>query len=89
MLSLRGVLVNTFTSPAFNSKTAQNDDEKPEKPKLQVLGDVFLKNGEMKKELLTVSIPDLSPYEGKEGTEVIIPVGAFSPQKGSIVYFGI
>lgn len=89
MLNLTGVLVNTFTSPAFQSSDAESGSEKPQKPKLQILGDVALKNGEMKKELLTVSVPDLTPYEGKEGVEVTIPVGAFAPAKGSIAYFGL
>jgi len=89
MLSLTGVLVNTFTSPAFQAKDAQKDEQKPEKPKLQILGDVALKNGELKKDLLTVSVPSLIPYEGKEGSEVTIPVGAFSPSKGNIAFFGL
>lgn len=89
MLNLTGVLVNTFNPPEFKAKDADNGENKPQKPKLQVLGDVLLKNGEMKKELLTVSVPSLTPYEGKEGSEVTIPVGAFSPSKGSIAYFGL
>lgn len=89
MLSLTGVLVNTFNPPEFKSKDPENGDKKPQKPKLQVLGDVALKNGEVKKELLTVSVPDLTLYEGKEGSEVTIPVGAFAPAKGSIAYFGL
>jgi hypothetical protein len=48
-----------------------------------------LKNGEMKKDLITVSVPDLTPYEGQEGNEVTIPVGAFSPSKGNIAFFGL
>jgi hypothetical protein len=89
MLNLTGVLVNTFVSPVFKSKDAQEGEQKPQKPKLQILGDVALKNGEMKKDLITVSVPDLSPYEGKEGSEVTIPVGAFSPSKGNIAFFGL
>lgn len=89
MLNLTGVLVNTFTQPAFESKEALEGEQKPQKPKLQILGDVVLKNGEIKKDLISVSVPNLEPYEGKEGTQVTIPVGAFAPQKGSVTYFGL
>lgn len=90
MLNLTGILVNTYKAPAFQSKTAEKGSEVPEeKHKLQILGEVALKNGEVKKDLLTISVPNLEPYEGKEGSEVSIPVGAFSPAKGSIAFFGL
>lgn len=90
MLNLTGVLINAYKAPAFQSKTAEKGAEAPEeKPKLQILGDVALKNGEVKKDLLTITVPDLAPYEGKEGTKVSIPVGAFAPSKGNIAFFGL
>ena len=89
MLNLTGILVNAYTAPAFQAKDAQEGENKPQKPKVQILGDVALKNGEMKKDLITVSVPDLIPYEGQEGNEVTIPVGAFSPSKGNIAFFGL
>jgi hypothetical protein len=89
MLNLTGVLVCTYTAPAFEPKDAEKGENKPQKPKVQILGDVALKNGETKKDLITVSVPDLAPYEGKDGSEVTIPVGAFSPSKGNIAFFGL
>jgi len=89
MLNLTGILVGTYIAPAFNAKDAENGENKPQKPKVQILGDVALKNGETKKDLITVSVPDLAPYEGKDGSEVTIPVGAFSPSKGNIAFFGL
>ena len=90
MLNLTGVLVNVYKSPAFISKDAQEGLEKPEdKDKLQILGDVGLKNGETRKDLLTVSVKNIQDYEGKEGSEISVPVGAFAPSKGSIIFFGL
>ena len=48
--NINSVLVNVYKSPAFVSKDAEKDAEKPEdKDKLQILGDVGLKNGETRK----------------------------------------
>jgi hypothetical protein len=90
MLNLTGVLVNVYKSPAFISKDAQEGSQKPEdKDKLQILGDVGLKNGETRKDLLTVTVKNVQDYEGKEGSEISVPVGAFAPSKGSIIFFGL
>ena len=90
MLNLTGVLVNVYKAPAFVEKNAQEGSEKPEeKNKLQILGDVGLKNGETRKDLLTVSVKNVQDFEGKEGSEVSVPVGAFAPSKGSIIFFGL
>lgn len=90
MLNLTGVLVNVYKSPAFVAKDAEKDAEKPEdKDKLQILGDVGLKNGETRKDLLTVTVKNIEAYEGLEGSEISVPVGAFAPSKGSIIFFGL
>ena len=90
MLNLTGVLVNVYKAPAFVEKNAEEGLEKPEeKNKLQILGDVALKNGETRKDLLTVSVKNIGDFEGLEGTEISVPVGAFAPSKGSIIFFGL
>ena len=90
MLNLTGVLINTYKAPAYVSKDAEKDAEKPEdKDKLQILGNVGLKNGETRKDLLTVTVKNIQDYEGLEGSEISVPVGAFAPSKGSIIFFGL
>jgi hypothetical protein len=83
MLRLTGILVNTFRAPI--RKGAEVGEV--EKDKLQLLGDVMLNNGETRKDLITITVPDSRKYEGQEGTEFSIGVGAFSPAKGQVVYF--
>lgn len=83
MLNLTGILVNTFRAPV--RKGAETGEV--EKDKLQLLGDVLLNNGETRKDLITITVPDSRKYSGLEGTEVNVAVGVFSPAKGQIVYF--
>lgn len=84
MLKLTGTLVNVF-------KPAQKPDSEPSKPKAQIMGDIALKDGEIRKDLLTVSVsPETyADLQSKVGSEVSIPVGAFAPAKGSVLFFGI
>lgn len=83
MLKLTGLLVNTFRAPVRKGA----DSSEQEKDKLQLLGDVLLKNGETRKELVTITVPDARKYADAEGTEISLPVAAFSPAKGQVIYF--
>jgi hypothetical protein len=80
MVTLTGTLVNVFTVPP----KSQDDDPKD---KIQILGDLVLKNGEVKKDLVTVSVPDASVYQGREGEEITLPVGVFAPSKGVLIFY--
>ena len=53
------------------------------------MGDIPQTNGEIRKELVTISVPDIREYEGREGEQVSVPVGAFAPSKGSVIFFAI
>lgn len=83
MFSITGVLVNTFRAPLRRNA----ESSEVEKDKIQVLGDVPLTNGETRKDLVTITVPDVRKYEGQEGTEISLSVGSFAPAKGQIVYF--
>jgi hypothetical protein len=83
MLKLSGVLVNTFRAPL--RKNAESGEV--QKDKLQLLGDVLLDNGQIRKDLVTITVPDVRKFEGNEGTEISLSVGVFSPAKGQIIYF--
>lgn len=82
MITITGVLINAFKAP-------KREDQKIEKDKIQVMGDIALPNGETRKDLITVGVPDYRAYQGREGSEVSIPVGAFAPQKGTVIYYGL
>jgi len=59
------------------------------KVKLQLLAQSTLKNGEVKNELIDISIPnnDYEKYKNKVGSTVEVPVGIIA--KGQITYYGI
>lgn len=78
MIQLHGTLLNTFKA---------KNREGEEKDKIQLLGDIALPNGEVRKDLMTVSVQDLRDYEGREMDEVSVSVGVFAPQKGTVIFF--
>lgn len=89
MFFIHAKLINTFHVAA-----TLNDDEKtvkyPESWKIQMLGNVALKDGDTKSDLITIGVPkdihdELLPYGD---TEVKIPIGVFSGKGSStITYF--
>lgn len=83
MLKLTGTLVNTFRAPLRRGAEAGE----VEKDKLQILGDVLLNNGESRKDLVTITVPDARKYAGQEGSEISLSVGVFAPAKGQVIFF--
>lgn len=80
MLKLTGTVVNIYEAAAYK------EGDEP-KSKIQILGDVLLKSGEVKKDLIDITVPDASQY-GK-GEEVEIAVGAFAPKAGTVVLYAV
>jgi hypothetical protein len=83
MIRLNGVLVNTFRAPVRRGAEAGE----VEKDKLQIMGDVLLNNGESRKDLVTITVPDARKFAGQEGTEISLSVGVFAPAKGQVIFF--
>jgi hypothetical protein len=83
MITLNGSLLNVYKAPIRKGA----EDGETEKDKIQILGDIPLRNGEIRKDLITISVKDARKYEDLEGTEVSIAVGAFAPQKGAVIFF--
>jgi len=83
MITLNGSLLNVYRAPV--RKNAEEGEK--EKDKIQILGDIPLQNGEIRKDLITISVKDARKYEDLKGTEVSIAVGAFAPQKGAVIFF--
>jgi len=83
MITLNGTLLNVFRAPI--RKNAQEGET--EKDKIQILGDIALPNGEVRKDLMTITVRDAREYQGKEGSEIAVAVGAFAPQKGTVIFF--
>lgn len=83
MFSITGTLVNTYRAPVRKGA----DSSEIEKDKIQILGDIPLNNGEVRKDLISITVPDVRKYEGEEGSVITVAVGVFAPQKGQIIYF--
>lgn len=79
MVTLNGVLVNVFTQP--------KKGDRDEKDKIQILGELPLEGGGVRKDLATITVPDARAYEGREGEHVSVSVGVFAPSKGTVIFF--
>ena len=84
MLQITGQVVNVFTLDAGKDKEGK---EFAERYKVQLMGNVALPNGGAKFDLMDLTVESLSDWEGLADKTVSIDVGAFAPEKGSIVYF--
>lgn len=71
MFQIKAQILNTFTVPASETK--------PEKFKVQLIGDCVTKDGQIRKDMLTLSCPAdvYSQLEKRTGQIVTIPVGVF------------
>ncbi|OHD97653.1 MAG: hypothetical protein A3K14_00285 [Sulfurimonas sp. RIFCSPLOWO2_12_FULL_36_74] len=84
MIIIKAKLFGVYISSDF---TKEDGTVVIGKPKLQLLGEVTLKNGEKKSELLDISIPKekLNLYKDKIGSTVEVEVGVI----GKCSYYGI
>lgn len=83
MITLNGQLLNVFRAPL--RKNAQ--DGETEKDKIQILGEVALPNGQIRNDLMTITVRDAREFEGRKNEMISLAVGAFAPQKGSVIFF--
>lgn len=72
MFSVTGLLANTFHQPAT--------DKYDESYRVQILGDQITQSGEIRKELLTLSVPAqvYESFRSSVGQPVTLPVGLFA-----------
>lgn len=84
MLQITGKVINVFTLDAGKDKDGK---EYAERHKVQLMGQVALPNGDVKMDLMDLTVQDLSDWNDKQGKTVSIDIGAFAPAKGNIVYF--
>lgn len=84
MLQITGKVVNVFTQEGGTSK---DGTEYAERHKVQLMGEMALPNGDIKMDLMDLTIDDLTDWTDKQNKTVSIDIGAFAPSKGSIIYF--
>ena len=84
MLQITGQVINVFTQDGGTSK---DGTEYAERHKVQLMGQMPLPNGDLKMDLMDLTIEDLGDWNDKQGKTISIDIGAFAPSKGNIIYF--
>ena len=85
MHTLNGTLLHIFeTGKGVNKKTGEEYDSQD---KIQILGDVPLPNGEVRKDMITITTHDVEHLKPLVGKQINVPVGMFAISKGVITYF--
>lgn len=75
MLTLNGTVANIYESPkGVNKETGEAFGGQH---RIQVMCQNTLKNGEIRVELVDLSVDDISIYQGSVGKAVTVPVGVF------------
>jgi len=86
MFNISGTVLHTFDQPKrVDSKTGEVLSD--EKPKVQILGEMPLPNGQTRMEMVTLTCEDVKPYESVKGQKISVALGIFAPAKGQVVYF--
>ena len=84
MLQITGKVVNLYTNEAGTNKDGEAYDARH---KVQLLGAVDLPNGDVKHDLIDLTVDDLKEWQALQGRDVSVDIGAFAPSKGNIIYF--
>lgn len=83
MIKLEGMLVNTFRTQAGTNKKGEDYEAKQ---KIQILGNLELPNGDVKNELVDLSVDDISIFEPFKGKVISLDVGVMSSGKSVVFY---
>ena len=85
MFQITGQVINCFFQPGSLDKTT--GELKEGKNKVQILGNIPVSDGGSKMDLVTLTVPDGVDFKTYLQKKVSVPLGFFSPAKGSIIYF--
>lgn len=85
MFTVTGQVVKLFTQQGrVDKETGELGDSSP---KVQLLGEMPVQGGETRLELITLKVENVETYKTLLGKRIRVPLGFFSPSKGSIVFF--
>lgn len=84
MLNLSGRLINVFRQQGGTNK--KTGDAFEDRDKIQVLGALDLPNGEVKHELVTLTVDDTRPFVDLLNQDISIAVGVISLGRNIIYY---
>jgi len=85
MFTVSGTVINVFDQQGKVDQETGVIGETT--PRLQLLGNMPMPNGELRMDMITVKVENRKVYEPLKGKEIRIPIGVFSPSKGQIVYY--
>lgn len=78
MLTLNGTIINVFQAPkGVNRKTGE---EYGGQDRVQVMAENVLQNGELRVDLIDLTVENPSAYTSLKGKRVRVPVGVFVAQ---------
>lgn len=85
MFQVTGQVLHVFQDPDRTDK--QTGEVTKGRPKVQILGELPLENGQTRHDMITLSVDRKADYEPLVGSRISVPLGMFSPAKGQIAYF--
>lgn len=83
MLNLTGRLINVFKQQGGTNKKGETFEDRD---KIQILGGLDLPNGEVKHELVTLTVDDTRPFIDLINEDISVPVGVMSLGRNVIYY---
>lgn len=86
MFQVTGQVVHVFDAPATVNKDT-GEVTRESRPKVQMIGDIPLPNGQLRYDIVTLTVEDKAEWADLQGHRVAVPLGMFSPSKGNILYF--
>jgi hypothetical protein len=84
MIKLEGTIINVFTQQGGKDK--KTGDAFEDRDKVQLMGELELPNGDIKHELINLSVDDGKHYETLKNKRVSIPCGALASGRNVIFY---
>ena len=84
MLTLNGIVLNVFDTPASTDK--QTGEVRPAASRVQIQAENTLENGQKRFEMVNLKVADGEVYRKLQGKPVRVPVGAFA-SGGSIIFY--
>jgi hypothetical protein len=85
MFTVTGQVMKTFYQQGKTDKETGEIDEGSHK--VQLLGEMPVKGGQTRLDLITLSIENAKTYTDLQGKKIRIPLGFFAPSKGQIIYY--
>jgi hypothetical protein len=85
MFTVTGQVMKTFIQEGKTDK--QTGEIEESSIKVQILGEMPVKGGDSRLDLITLTVENEKTYSDLTGKRIRVPLGFFAPSKGQIIYF--